>query len=157
MMSIPDPLSILQSILSLLDYGNRIASAGEEIQGYHRTVSRTTDLVSEICANLKALRQHLDDTQKQQFCRDIREAEVELTKAQKLVQDMKRSGRWSRNFGWVLKNKAVAQTYENAVLQCHSALSRIDMKLFFVKQLRMQGEGSFRHGLLIRPYAPSGW
>lgn len=151
MMSIPDPLSILQTILLLLDYGSRVVGAGKEIQGYHRTVSRTTDLVFEICANLEALHQHLDDTQKQQFCQDIREAEVELAKAQKLVQDMKKSGRWSRNFGWVLKNKAVAQTYENAVLQCHSTLSRIDMKLFLIKQLRMQGEGSFRHGLLIRP------
>lgn len=93
-MNIPDPLSILQSILLLLDYGNRIAGAGEEIQGYHRTISRTTDLVSEICSKLEA---------------------------------------------------------ENAVLQCHSTLSRIDMKLFFVKELRMQGEGSLRHGPLIRP------
>ena len=155
-MNIPDPLSILQSILLLLDYGNRIAGAGEEIQGYHRTISRTTDLVSEICSNLEALHQHLDDTQKQQFYQDICEAEVELTKAQKLVQDMNKSGRWSRNFGWVLKNKAVAQTYENAVLQCHSTLSRLDMKLFFVKEFRMQGEGSLRHGPLIRPYAASG-
>jgi hypothetical protein len=155
-MSIPDPLSILQSILLLLDYGYRISGAGEEIQSYHRTISRTTDLVSRICANLEALHQHLDDTQKQQFCQDIREAEVELTKAQKLVQDIKKNGRWSKNFVWVLKNKAVAQTYENAVLQCHSTLSRIDVKLFFVGQLRMQGEGSFRHGLLIRPYAASG-
>ena len=55
MMSIPDPLSILQSILLLLDHRKRIAGAGEEIQGYHRTVSRTTDLVSKICTNLEAL------------------------------------------------------------------------------------------------------
>lgn len=156
-MGIPDPLRTLQSILLLLDYGNRIAGAGEKIQSYHQTISRTTDLLSEICANLETLYQHLDDTQKQQFCQDIREAEVKLTKAQKLVQNIKNNGRWSRNFGWVLKNKAVAQTYENAVLQCYLTLSRVDMKLFMIKELRMQGEGSFHHGLLIRPYAVLGW
>jgi hypothetical protein len=148
-MSMPDPLSILQSILSLLDYGNRIARAGEEIKGYHKTISRASSLVLKIRGNLLALDRHLNDREKHEFCEDICEVETELAEAQKLAQG--RGGRWPTSVTWVFKTKAIAQTYESAVIQCILTLSRIDTQLFIVKESR----ALYRSPFLSQPHMQS--
>lgn len=156
-MSIPDPLSILHSILLIFDYGIQIAGAEEEIQGYHRSIARTSALVSEICANLETLDHYLDFEQKRVFWKAVSDAENELAKAQNLAQEIKKKGcRWSRDVGWVFKNKAAAQTYENAVTQCHSTLSRIDTKLFIVKIVRAPDENQSFRRRFVQQYSAAG-
>ena len=156
-MSMPDPLSILQSILSLLDYGNRIARAGEEIKGYLKTISRASSLVLKIRGNLLALHRHLNDREKQEFCEDISEVETELAKAQKLVQGVeKRGGRWPTSVIWVFKTKAIAQTFESAVIQCIWTLSRIDTQLFIVKESRALYKSPFLSQPFMQSYSAAG-
>src|ERR1700761_4578686 len=105
-MSIPDPLSLIQSILVLLDYGNQIAGAGKEIEGYDRAISNTTELVEDIQTKLITLRPFLNAEQKRRISTALKQAQVELAKAKKHFTKVGSNGRqWSKHVGWVFKNK----------------------------------------------------
>jgi len=153
----PDPFGVLPSILSLLDYGNRIAGAGEEIKGYRQAISSASSFVLKIRGNLLALDRHLDDREKQEFYEDICEVEADLAKAQKLVQGIeKRGGRWPTSVTWVFKTKAIAQTYESAVFRCNLTLLRIHTQLFIVKKLRAPDKNPFHGQPFMQSYSAAG-
>lgn len=129
-MSVPDPISLLQSILVLIDYGNQIAGAGKEMTGYCKMIERTSDLVKDIRTKLTTLGHLLDDQDMKKILRELKEADEELKSAFGLVVRIKkRRSQWSKNVTWVFKNKSAAQTYRDAIAQCQSALKDINMQL----------------------------
>lgn len=132
-MSAPDPISLLQSILILVDYGNQIAGAGKEMAGYCKIIKKTSDLVEDIRIKLTTLGHLLNDRDMDKILREIQEADEELKSARGLVARIEKSRpQWSKNVLWVFKNKQAAQAYCNAIAQSHSALKDINMHLIIM-------------------------
>lgn len=129
-MSVPDPISLLQSILVLVDYGNQIAGAGKEMAGYCKTIKKASDLVQDIRIKLTTLGHLLNDRDMDKILREIQEADEELKSARGLVERIEKSRpQWSKNVSWVFKNKQAAQAYCDAIAQSHSALKDINIHL----------------------------
>lgn len=150
-MSVPDPISLLQSILLLIDYGNQLADAGKEMTGYCKTIKKTSDLVEEIRIKLTTLGHLLSDRDMDKILRELQEADEELKSAWGLVARIeKRRAQWSKNVTWVFKNKPAAQAYCNAIAQSHSALKDINMQLIVMGLVSLRASsgdipGPFQH------------
>jgi len=138
-MSVSDPVTLLQSILTLVDYSNQLAGASKEIEGYSKTIAGTTDLVKQIREKLTDFGHLLDDRDKVRILRELREADDELKSAWGLVEKIeKRNRHWSKNVTWIFRDKAAAQRYCTAIAQSHSTLEGINTRLFFIGLVPMR-------------------
>lgn len=135
-MSVPDPISLLQSVLLVIDYGNQLAGAGKDMTDYCKMINKTSDLVEEIRMRLKTLGHLFDDQDMASILQELQEVDEELEKARGLVARIeKRRPQWSKNVTWVFKNKSAAQEYGNAVAKSHSALNHIKTRLMFMRSV----------------------
>jgi hypothetical protein len=140
-----DIISLVMSIISLLQLLCKIRHASEERKYFVKTLDDTTHLLARVKQSFSHVASHIAKDEREWIESILKHSEMTLTEARKVIGNAglmaeKKRRRPLRRLRWVLENKEAAGMHMGVISQHHLTLMVINFRLVVERRLCVHAE-----------------